>query len=147
MIIMKASLTTVMLLAIAPIFEARGALTFGMINGMNPLVLFPIALLLNILAIIGVLVFLDYFYERLVKRCRWLSFVQFFIEGARRKTKFFVEKFGHVGVGIVSMTIGGYTAAIATFLFGINRKLAVISICLGILASCLLLLAFASGVA
>jgi uncharacterized membrane protein len=69
----------------------------------------------------------------------WKRFFDWLFERTRRKARDKIEKYGAWGlfvlVAIPLPVTGGWTGALAAFLFGIEKKKAIPVICLGIMAA------------
>lgn len=120
-------------ITLLPGIELRGSIPYGIFEGsLNPVNVFVVAVLTNILVIYPSFIFLDWFFDLLMK----LPFAGYYIKKTRRKVKPYVEKYGVMGLAVfVSVPLpgtGAYSGALASHIFGLENKKAFISISLGV---------------
>ena len=130
-----------MIIGMTPIFELRGAIPVA-IGAYKMSV--PSAYFWSVVGNIIPTILIIFLLERIAK---WLSskfafFEKFFnwlFERTRKRTKDKIEKYGSWGlfilVAIPLPVTGGWTGALAAFLFGIERKKSIPVIILGIMAA------------
>mgnify|MGYP001602938449 CR=1 FL=1 len=126
------------LLSILPISELRGAIPYAIINNIDPLIAFLIAILGNFLVIPITFFFLDNLHHYFLKNKHYEKFFNKYVE-AKRKS---FEK--HVGtkfefwalvifVAIPLPGTGGYSGALLAWIFNLKRRKSYLAIFLGIL--------------
>ncbi|MBU0627568.1 MAG: small multi-drug export protein [Nanoarchaeota archaeon] len=126
-----------LLLAVAPISELRGAIPYGIIKGLPLIPVILISIIANIIA--GILVY--FFLDKIVHLFfNWGFFKRYyhkFIERAQKKIHAQVEKYGWIGValfvGIPLPITGAWTGALGSYLIGLEKKKAIAAIILGVL--------------
>ncbi len=127
----------VILVSMAPIVELRGAMPIGMGMGLDPKYVFIASLLGNIIAIPFILLLLEPIFKFLE---RW-SFFKKIIDKTKNnvsvKFKKARDKYGPIAL-IIFVAIplpgsGAWSGALAAKLFGIDNKVAFISIAIGVL--------------
>jgi len=133
-------------LSMAPVFELRGGIPYGLSQGLPAGLVFLVAVLGN-LAVVPVLLWGFERAERLLRRARWgeVLFVKT-VERARRKGRW-IERWGPIGlvllVAIPLPGTGAWTGAVAARVLGMPCRKALPWIAVGVLIAGLLVL-FAS---
>ena len=126
----------VMLFSIAPFVELRFAIPYGITKGLHPLVAVAAAVVASWIVILPMFVIMDLFYKRFLSQN---PLVRHFVEEIRTRGRPYVERWGVLGVGIyVSLPFPGpgiYSGAVLSWLFGLPRRQAMISLALGVLVS------------
>jgi len=126
----------VMLFSIAPFVELRFAIPYGITKGLHPLVAVAAAVVASWIVIVPMFVIMDLFYNRFLSQN---PLVRHFVEEIRTRGRPYVERWGVLGVGIyVSLPFPGpgiYSGAVLSWLFGLPRRQAMISLALGVLVS------------
>ncbi len=117
---------------------------------MDPLIVFVVCTLANILIILPIFVFLDLAFDRLF-RIGWLRrHIQTRIESARRSAEATMERYGLLGlaafVAIPLPGTGAYTGCLAAFLLGMDRRKASLAVALGVLGAGIMVTAASVGV-
>ena len=122
----------VILLSVIPISELRGAIPTGIALGMNPLIVFIVAVIFNSLVFFPIYFGLEFFYERLRKN----NFMHKQIERIRKKGHKQMEKYGIWGlipfVAIPLPLTGAWTGTIIAWLFDIEWWKSFIVISIGV---------------
>ncbi|WP_228852747.1 COG2426 family protein [Aegicerativicinus sediminis] len=128
--------------SISPFGEAKVGIPYGILNGVNPLLVFVLALVANILVFPLMLYFLD---KINILFTRWFWYKKSAIWVARRAKKGSgekLEKYGYVGLALFVMVplpgTGVYAGSIATYLFNMERKKAFLANAIGITISSLI---------
>jgi uncharacterized membrane protein len=130
-------LLVTLLLAAAPISELRGAIPYAMFQGGFPwLSAYVVSVVGNFVPVVPVLLLLGPA-EKALRRFRVFDrFFSWLFERTRRKGRL-VERFEALGiimfVAVPAPVTGAYTGAVAAYVFGIRRRLAVPAIFCGIL--------------
>lgn len=124
----------IFIISMMPWIELRGSIPVGIIKyGLNPVSVFIIAYIANIIIIVPAFWFLDLFFDLARKHSK---IVQSFIDRTHRKARPYVEKYGMLGltlfVGIPLPGTGAYSGALAAHIFGIKNKKAVLAIMAGV---------------
>lgn len=135
---MKTFLITV-LLAIMPISELRGAIPFGVYNGMPLVTAFFTAVIANALVGPIALLFLSFFHQIFYK---WEFYARIFdrvIERARNKVKDGVEKYGMWGiclfVAIPFPLTGAWTGTLGGWILGVQKRKILPAVLIGVTIS------------
>jgi uncharacterized membrane protein len=125
------------LIAMLPISELRGAIPYGLGNGLSWQQAYFWAVVGNFIPVIPLLVFLEPISKNLShKYSFWRRFFAWLFSRTRRRGRL-VERYEALGlilfVGIPLPVTGAWTGTVAAFLFGIRFKYALPAILLGIL--------------
>jgi uncharacterized membrane protein len=122
----------VVVLSVLPWCELRGAIPYGVLKGMNPLLVFIVATATNIVIIYPLFVFLDWFFHLLER----IPLMDKIILKTHKKAKPYVDRFGFLGlaffVAVPLPGTGAYSGALAAHLFGIKNKKALLAIMVGV---------------
>lgn len=130
-----------MIIAMTPIFELRGSIPMAItVLEMNPFMAYFWSVLGNILPMVIIVFFLETVANFLSERfIFWKKFFDWLFARTRKKVHKQIEKYGDWGlfflVAIPLPITGGWTGALAAFLFGIKRTKAVLIISLGIMTA------------
>jgi uncharacterized membrane protein len=113
--------------------ELRGAIPLGIIvYGLNPALVFLVAVIANILVIPLIYLFLTYCYEYFKKYGR----IKGIVENSRRRAQPKVDKYGFLGltlfVAIPLPVTGAWTGTLIAWLLGMEKKRAFMAISLGV---------------
>ncbi|MFH1125966.1 MAG: small multi-drug export protein [Candidatus Altiarchaeota archaeon] len=123
----------VIVITILPWIELRGGIPAGILLGLNPLMVFVVAVLANCAIIYPSFIFLDWFFD-LMNR---IPFVSRMIRKTHEKAKPYVDKYGVIGlmlfVGMPLPGTGAYAGALVAHLMGMKNKKAFVAISLGVL--------------
>lgn len=129
----------VLLLAMAPISELRGAIPVGVVGLHLPFwEVFLISFFGNLIPVVFLLIFLEPLANFLSKHFSiFQKFFDWLFQRTRKNIAPSIEKYGKkalvIFVGIPLPITGGWTGSIAAFLFGISFKVAFPLISLGVL--------------
>ena len=88
------------ILSIAPISELRGAIPYALAKGMSVLSAYFFCVIMNFLASVLVLIFLNTFHKLFYRIGFYKNFFDRFIEKARKKVGTNIEKYGTVGLAV-----------------------------------------------
>ena len=139
-------LLKVVLVTLVPWIELRGSIPLGIAIGLDPLLVFFTALLVNVLIIPLVFVGLDLFYNLVSGN----AFVRQVVERTRNKATLRLRKYGLLGlllfVAVPLPGTGAYSGALAAWLFGLDRKKSFTAIALGVTVAGLLVLSASVGI-
>ncbi len=125
----------VLLITCVPWIELRGSIPAGIIRfGLNPVLVFASAVLVNIAVIYPAFVFLDWFFDLMNS-----TPLRHFIDRTQRKAQPYVEKYGMLGLALfVAVPLpgtGAYSGSLAAHIFGIKNRRAFLSIAAGVTAA------------
>ncbi len=135
-----------------PIFELRGAIPFAVgVYDMNIFQAYFWAMIGNIIPVLIILFFLEVVVKFLSKKFLfWNLFFRWLFERTRRRSHDKIEKYGSWGlfllVAIPLPMTGGWTGALAAFIFGIERKKSIPVIILGIMTAGIIVSLLTMGV-
>ena len=142
---MIADLIHTFLLSISPLGEARIGIPYGIVNGLNPLLVFAVGLGANLLVYPVFKYLLDNFDTKLQK---YRPYKKQSVKLARRAKSGVgksIKKYGFWGLMVFVMiplpVTGAYMGTIASHIFKIKRKKAFLAISLGVTISCTLMAA------
>jgi len=128
---------TAVILSVLPISELRGGIPLAICSGASWLNAFMICAFFNMLIIVPIFFFLEYFNKYLLKIPSYKRFFERKVENARRKAKPDVDRYGYLGlavfVGIPLPFTGAYTGTLAAWVFGMDKRKAFLAIALGVL--------------
>ncbi|MCK5080897.1 MAG: small multi-drug export protein [Candidatus Moranbacteria bacterium] len=135
------SQVSVMIISVTPIFELRGAIPVGIgVYKMGILETYFLAVIGNVIPVILLVFLFEIVANWLSEKFEfWKKFFDWLFERTRKKAGYKIEKYGDWGlfflVAIPLPVTGGWTGALASFLFGINKIKAIGIIFCGILAA------------
>jgi len=114
------------LLSIAPISELRGAIPFALAKGMPVLWAYFFCVIMNFLASVLVLIFLNTFHKLFYRINFYRRFFDSFIEKARRKVGATLDKYGTWGlavfVAIPLPVTGAITGTLGAWVLGMKKR-------------------------
>lgn len=131
------------LFSLSPLGEAKVGIPYGLLNDLNPYLVFVFALVANILIFPIMMYFLNSV-NALLTRLRWYKKSALWVakrakKGAGEK----LEKYGYWGLALFVMVplpgTGVYAGSIVTYLFKMNAKKAFIANSIGITISSLII--------
>jgi len=126
-------------LALLPISELRGAIPYGIANGLTPVFTWFYCVFLN--AAVGPLVyiFLSTFHKFLVRFSWYQNLFERFVEKTRHKIEGKVKKYGYLGITIfVAIPLpvtGAYTGTLGSWILGLEPKKTFLSVLVGVMIS------------
>jgi len=128
----------VALLSILPISELRGGIPVGLALGLNPVLVYIVAVFFNFLAIFIVFFFLDNLHNSFIKNKYYKSFFTKYIHRNRKKIEKVVgtktEFWALMLIVLIPLPFtGAYTGSILAWFFGLKRRKSYLAILLGIL--------------
>lgn len=143
---------TTTLIAMAPVSELRGAIPFGIVSGIPPIITYLIAVFGNFLPVLPLLYFLKYGSEFARKKSALINkLLNWVFERTRRKHGEKFETFGFwallVFVAIPLPLTGAWTGAVIAYLIGMPIKKAGFAILGGVAAAGAIVLALTIGFA
>jgi len=125
------------IIASLPISELRGAIPISITQfGFTPMKAFLLSVFGNILPVVPLLFFLNYFTEKLSKIDTFKKFFDWWFERTKKRSSI-VEKYEAVGLSLfvaipLPMT-GAWTGCVAAYLFRIKFRYALPAIIVGVL--------------
>lgn len=135
-----------LLITLIPGIELRGSIPFGISEGLNPISVFMVAILANILVIPIALKFLDLLFHLFEE----IKIVEKYVEKTHKKAHPYVEKYGVIGLAIfVAIPLpgsGAYTGSLAAHILGMDKRMAFLSISVGVLIAGLIVTLISTGV-
>ncbi len=137
------------LLAMAPVSELRGAIPLALAKGAPWPLVYAVCVVANFVAVVPVLFLVGPLSERLRRIPVMDRFFTWLFARTRRKGRL-VERFEAVGlalfVAVPLPVTGGWTGAVAAFVFGVRRRLALAALLAGIAIAGAVVTAAARGV-
>lgn len=125
------------LFAMMPISELRGAIPFGYFNNINIFLAYFISVFFNFLASLLLFIFLDTINNVLLKIKIYKKFFDKVVNRAKIKVGNKFEKYEYWGlmlfVAIPLPVTGAWTGTIGAWVLGLNRKKSLIFILLGVI--------------
>lgn len=120
------------LFSMFPWIELRGSIPYGVLKaGLNPILVFAVAVFANCLVIYPSFIFLDYAFHIMEKTPLKKS-----IDKTHKKAKPYVDRYGFLGltlfVAVPLPFTGAYSGALAAHIFGIKGFKAFCSIAAGV---------------
>ncbi len=139
-----------LLITFLPYIELRGSIPVGIGLDMDPLWVFTICTVANILIILPIFILLDFAFERIF-RIPWIQeHVGNKVESVRRSAKRRVERYGLLGlaafVAIPLPGTGAYTGCLAAYLLDMERRKSIVAIAGGVLVAGILVTMASLGV-
>lgn len=130
---MMDELLYLVLLTLVPWIELRGSIPYGIGIELNPVLVFVVCVITNVLLLFPTFFFLDHFF-RFVKHWR---IVRNMVDRVQKKASRYVDRWGFIGLMIFVMIpwpgTGAYSGALAAYLLGIPRENAFKAISAGVL--------------
>jgi uncharacterized membrane protein len=142
---------TLLLITFLPYIELRGSIPIGIIGfGLDPLEVFAICTIANVIIILPIFVFLDFAFERVFRISWFHRHVEPRIDRIRDAAEDKVERYGFLGlaafVAIPLPGTGAYSGCLASYLMGMERKKSILSVALGVLVAGILVTLASMGV-
>ncbi|MDY6864963.1 MAG: small multi-drug export protein [Halobacteriota archaeon] len=133
----------VILLAMSPMVHS-GAVPLGLARELNPAIVLLASFTGNIISVSLLLLILSKYDTYLKGR----PFYELTVKRARTSCERYVNSYGAIGLVLFVMTPGAGTwmGCIAAFITGMNRRVALLAIALGVLVSEILILATCLGI-
>lgn len=120
-----------------PFLELRFSIPWGVFQGMNPLLVFFIAVVTNI--VLGIILYpLLETIISIVERIKYVERIyNYYVVKTRKKIHKYVEKYGEIGVALfISIPLPGsgvYSGALAAYLLGLSYRKFIIASVIGVL--------------
>ena len=137
---MIAELVHTFLLSISPFGEARVGIPYGILQGLDPIMVLAVGYLGNVLVFPILTFLLDKFNVRLWKFKLYKQHSVKIAQRAKKGSGSNIKKYGFWGLFIFVMIplpiTGAYIGTIAAYVFKMKRKQAFVAISLGLIISC-----------
>jgi uncharacterized membrane protein len=138
----------VLLATVSPISELRGGIPLGIVKyGLDPLLIFCIAVIANALIFFPVFFALRLFYDKLLSR---IPLFNKYLDSLRKRGKPKVDKYGFWGLALfVAVPLpltGAYTGTILAWLLDMDWKKAFPAVGLGVVVAGVIVLLITLGV-
>jgi uncharacterized membrane protein len=122
-----------------PYIELRGSIPVGVGLGLDPVEVFAVCTIANVLIILPIFLFLDFAYDKVLS-IGWVKRnIEGKVESARRAAKRRVERYGYLGlaafVAIPLPGTGAYSGCLASFLLDMERRRSILAISLGVVVA------------
>ena len=140
-----------LLMAMTPVVELRGAIPYGLANGLNPWLTYLAAVIGTMVPVPFIMIFIRQVFFWLRQRSKWLGDrVDWIIQRAERKSEL-VRKYALVGLTIlVAIPLpgtGAWTGALVAALMDIRLRQSFPAVFLGVLIAGVIVTAIGLGVA
>ena len=138
-------------MAMTPVVELRGAIPYGLANGLNPWLTYLAAVIGNMIPVPFIMIFIRQIFFWLRQKSNWLKDrVDWLIQRAERKSEL-VHKYALVGlvilVAIPLPGTGAWTGALVAALMDIRLRQSFPAVFLGVLIAGVIVTAIGLGVA
>lgn len=133
------NLLPVIVTTMLPVAELRGGIPLGILQGLPPALVIPLAIVVNCLIFFPIYFCLELLYERFFIRYAWARRL---IERVHRRGRPYLERYGILGliilVGIPLPVTGVYTGTGIAWLLGLDWKRSFLAVCVGVvIAACI----------
>ena len=142
-------ITSILLTVIAsgsPISELRGGIPLGLSLGLDPSIVIPLAIIVNILIFFPIYFGLELLYEKFFSR---YAFCRNIVERVSKKGKKYVEKYGVLGLAIFIAVpfpaTGAWTGTLIAWLMRLDWKKSFVAVVLGVLIAGAIISAISLG--
>lgn len=140
-----------LLMAMTPVVELRGAIPYGLANGLNPWLTYLAAVIGNMIPVPFIMIFIRQIFFWLRQRSKWLGErVDWLVARAERKSEL-VRKYALVGLTIlVAIPLpgtGAWTGALVAALMDIRLRQSFPAVFFGVLIAGVIVTAIGLGVA
>jgi uncharacterized membrane protein len=145
---MTREIALILLASVLPISELRGGIPLGILEyHLNPLLVFCIAVIANILIFFPIFFALRLFYDKVLFR---IPLFDKYLDSLRKRGKPKVDKYGFWGlflfVAVPLPVTGAYTGTILAWLMGMDWKKAFPAVGLGVIVAGVIVLLITLGV-
>ncbi len=129
-------LLKILILSLLPISELRGSIPVGLTSGLPISVVFPTAVISNLLVFPLFYLFLFSIHKLLMRWAFYRRTFNYFLERTRRRVGPQVEKYGYLGltffVAIPLPVTGAYTGTLAAWFFKMKKRKSFFAVFLGV---------------
>jgi uncharacterized membrane protein len=126
----------IIIFSLLPISELRGSIPIGLSSGLPLSIVFPVAVLSNVLVFPVFYFFLTFIHELLMKWVLYRKSFNYFLEKTRKKVGPKVEKYGYLGLTLfVAMPLpatGAYTGTLGAWFFKMQKRKSFLAVFLGV---------------
>jgi uncharacterized membrane protein len=145
---MASKIALVLLTTVLPISELRGGIPLGILKyGLDPLLVFCVAVIANALIFFPIFFALRLFYDKVLFR---IPLFNKYLDNLRKRGKPKVEKYGFWGltlfVAIPLPITGAYTGTILAWLLGMDWRKAFPAVGLGVIVAGVVVLLITLGI-
>jgi uncharacterized membrane protein len=127
----------IIIFSLLPISELRGSIPIGLSSGSPLSIVFPVAVISNVLVFPIFYLFLNFIHELLMKLTFYRKTFDFFLERTRKKVGPKVEKYGYLGltlfVAIPLPVTGAYTGTLGAWFFKMKKRKSFLAVFLGVI--------------
>jgi uncharacterized membrane protein len=127
----------IIIFSLLPISELRGSIPIGLSSGLPLYVVFPVAVLSNVLVFPIFYFFLTFIHELLMNLKLYRRTFDYFLERTRRRVGPKVEKYGYLGltlfVAIPLPVTGAYTGTLGAWVFKLKKRKSFLAVILGVI--------------
>ncbi|MCK4226286.1 small multi-drug export protein [candidate division WOR-3 bacterium] len=127
----------VVILSLLPISELRGGIPVGLASGLNIYVVYPLAVISNLIAFPIFYLFLSTLHHFFLRFKLYRKSFESFLERTRKKAHPKIEKYGYLGltlfVAIPLPITGAYTGTLAAWFFKMNKRNSFFAVLLGVI--------------
>lgn len=138
------------LVSMTPFAELRAGIPLALASGVNPVLAYITCTLANIIIVPILFFFLEVIHFRLLHVGTYRSLFDLFMERVRIKSERYIQRYGVVGLTILTAIplpgTGAWTATIAGWFFGMNPVKTFLSVALGIFIAGGLMMGLSLGV-
>ena len=149
MLMIKSVILT-FLMAMVPVIELRGAIPFGVVQGLSVPTAFAVSIIGNLLPIPILVIFTRKVFEWLRTKSRWLDSMVVKLEAKADKNRDLVEKYQFWGlmilVAIPLPGTGAWTGALVAAMMDMRLKRAMPAIIVGVLVAGIIVTGITYGV-
>lgn len=125
------------IVSMAPFVELRAGLPLALATGVNPLLAFIVCVTANILVIPILFFFLEFIHFRFLHVDGYRNVFDRFMERVRNKSEKYVQRYGVVGLAIITAIplpgTGAYTATVAGWFFGLGKWRTFLAVSVGVI--------------
>jgi uncharacterized membrane protein len=129
----------VIIFSLLPVSELRGSIPVGLSSGLPLSLVFPTAVLSNVLVFPIFYFFLTFIHGLLMKLTLYRKSFDYFLERTRRKVGPKVDKYGYLGltlfVAIPLPVTGAYTGTLGAWFFKMKKRKSFFAVLLGVVVA------------
>jgi uncharacterized membrane protein len=144
---MENGILAVIIAALAPVSELRGAIPLGLAMGYDPIHIILISIIFNIIAFFPIYFGMTLLYDNVFSK--W-KIVHKLVERTHRRGKPFVERYGFLGltlfVAIPLPITGLWTGTALAWLLGLDWKRSFAAVCVGVLIAATIVSSISLGI-
>jgi uncharacterized membrane protein len=126
----------IIIFSLLPISELRGSIPIGLASGLPLSLVFPIAVLSNVLVFPIFYFFLTFIHKLLMKVRLYRKTFDYFLESTRRRVGPKIEKYGYLGltlfVAFPLPVTGAYTGTLGAWFFKMKKRKSFFAVLFGV---------------